>query len=176
MIWLDVWAVLSFVVIVSGEHTRTIQIATPTVGGLMKFAVKTVTCLGCKTPLRANNSVSGAYRLRPLILHDVIFVSWQMAQSAIIAVPESMNSTKNKYEFFFFCGGGRYYSQTHNYRTVGIFNIRNSGKICKTVDAMSTMSRVSSSGKNEPNRSERPGDDRWILGCAVHEQRLPNFL
>ena len=43
--------------IVAGDHTRTIQIATPTVGGLMKFAVKTVTCLGCKTPLRANNSV-----------------------------------------------------------------------------------------------------------------------
>ncbi|KAI0334514.1 hypothetical protein GY45DRAFT_1318071 [Cubamyces sp. BRFM 1775] len=43
--------------ILSGDHTRTIQVATPTVGGLMKFAVKTVTCLGCKTPLRANNSV-----------------------------------------------------------------------------------------------------------------------
>ena len=43
--------------IVSGDHTRAIQIATPTVGGLMKFAVKTVTCLSCKTPLRANNSV-----------------------------------------------------------------------------------------------------------------------
>ncbi|KAG2748452.1 hypothetical protein P692DRAFT_201790083 [Suillus brevipes Sb2] len=43
--------------LLSGAHTRTIQIATPTVGGLMKFAVKTVTCLGCKTPLRSNNSV-----------------------------------------------------------------------------------------------------------------------
>ncbi|KAG6854025.1 DNA-directed DNA polymerase delta [Blastosporella zonata] len=43
--------------LLSGDHTRTIQIATPTVGGLMKFAVKTVTCLGCKTPLRANNSM-----------------------------------------------------------------------------------------------------------------------
>ncbi|KAF8315418.1 hypothetical protein DL93DRAFT_2196769 [Clavulina sp. PMI_390] len=43
--------------LLSGDHTRTIQIATPTVGGLMKFAVKTVTCLGCKTPLKANNSV-----------------------------------------------------------------------------------------------------------------------
>ncbi|KDQ18974.1 hypothetical protein BOTBODRAFT_28455 [Botryobasidium botryosum FD-172 SS1] len=42
--------------LLSGDHTRSIQIATPTVGGLMKFAVKTVTCLGCKTPLRANNS------------------------------------------------------------------------------------------------------------------------
>jgi DNA polymerase delta subunit 1 len=43
---------------VSGGHTRSIQIATPTVGGLMKFAVKTVTCMSCKTPLRANNSVN----------------------------------------------------------------------------------------------------------------------
>lgn len=39
----------------SGDHTRTIQIATPTVGGLMKFAVKTVTCLGCKTPLKGKD-------------------------------------------------------------------------------------------------------------------------
>jgi DNA polymerase delta subunit 1 len=41
---------------VSGDHTRTIQIATPTVGGLMKFAVKTVTCMGCKTQLKPSNS------------------------------------------------------------------------------------------------------------------------
>ncbi|KZP26619.1 delta DNA polymerase [Athelia psychrophila] len=43
--------------LLSGTHTRSIQIATPTVGGLMKFAVKTVTCMSCKTPLRANNSI-----------------------------------------------------------------------------------------------------------------------
>ncbi|KAF9221377.1 hypothetical protein BS17DRAFT_785295 [Gyrodon lividus] len=43
--------------LLSGGHTRTIAIATPTIGGLMKFAVKTVTCLGCKTALRPNNSV-----------------------------------------------------------------------------------------------------------------------
>ena len=42
---------------VSGEHTRTIQIATPTIGGLMKFAVKTVTCLGCRTPLRGKGGL-----------------------------------------------------------------------------------------------------------------------
>ncbi|PIL25090.1 hypothetical protein GSI_12979 [Ganoderma sinense ZZ0214-1] len=47
--------------LLSGDHTRTIQIATPTVGGLMKFAVKTVTCLGCKTPLRPNNSIKSEY-------------------------------------------------------------------------------------------------------------------
>ncbi|KAF9526132.1 DNA polymerase family B-domain-containing protein [Crepidotus variabilis] len=45
--------------LLTGDHTRTIQIATPTVGGLMKFAVKTVTCLGCKTPLRGKE-LSGA--------------------------------------------------------------------------------------------------------------------
>lgn len=44
---------------VSGDHTRTIQIATPTVGGLMKFAVKTTTCLGCKSVLKSTNSVKG---------------------------------------------------------------------------------------------------------------------
>ncbi|KAF9054588.1 DNA polymerase family B-domain-containing protein [Panaeolus papilionaceus] len=45
--------------LLSGDHTRTIQIATPTVGGLMKFAVKTVTCLGCKTPLKGKD-IKGA--------------------------------------------------------------------------------------------------------------------
>ncbi|EJT46496.1 hypothetical protein A1Q1_04928 [Trichosporon asahii var. asahii CBS 2479] len=40
--------------LLSGEHTRSIQIATPTVGGLMKFAVKTATCLGCRTPLKGS--------------------------------------------------------------------------------------------------------------------------
>ncbi|KAF8705421.1 DNA polymerase, partial [Rhizoctonia solani] len=46
--------------LLSGSHTRTIQIATPTIGGLMKFAVKTVTCLGCKTALKTSNSNMGA--------------------------------------------------------------------------------------------------------------------
>ncbi|KAF7794322.1 hypothetical protein EIP86_005456 [Pleurotus ostreatoroseus] len=50
--------------LLSGDHTRTIQIATPTVGGLMKFAVKTVTCLGCKTPLKKTNSVPSLERIR----------------------------------------------------------------------------------------------------------------
>jgi DNA polymerase delta subunit 1 len=64
---------------VSGDHTRTIQIATPTVGGLMKFAVKTVTCLGCKTPLRSNNSVKGEQSLPFLIGNEILnsFVRWR---------------------------------------------------------------------------------------------------
>jgi len=49
------------VVAVSGDHTRTIQIATPTAGGLMKFAVKTRTCLGCKTALKPTDSIPGEY-------------------------------------------------------------------------------------------------------------------
>ncbi|KAI9308732.1 DNA polymerase family B-domain-containing protein [Cunninghamella echinulata] len=37
--------------LLTGDHTRTVNIATPTIGGLMKFAVVTATCLGCKSPL-----------------------------------------------------------------------------------------------------------------------------
>ncbi|POY71963.1 DNA polymerase delta subunit 1 [Rhodotorula taiwanensis] len=39
---------------VAGDHTRTVTIIAPTSGGLMSFAVKRVTCLGCKTPLKPN--------------------------------------------------------------------------------------------------------------------------
>ncbi|KIM31867.1 hypothetical protein M408DRAFT_327272 [Serendipita vermifera MAFF 305830] len=42
--------------LLNGDHTRTVSIATPTTGGLMKFAVKTANCLGCKAPLKATNS------------------------------------------------------------------------------------------------------------------------
>ncbi|KAG2226707.1 hypothetical protein INT45_001054 [Circinella minor] len=37
--------------LLKGAHTRTVNIATPSIGGLMKFAVKSATCLGCKSPL-----------------------------------------------------------------------------------------------------------------------------
>ncbi len=60
---------------VSGDHTRTIQIATPTVGGLMKFAVKRETCMGCKTLLKpGQNAIKGlCATLVPCSLHsDVI--------------------------------------------------------------------------------------------------------
>lgn len=41
--------------LLAGAHTRKIQVSTPTIGGLMKFAVKTATCLGCKAPLKSKN-------------------------------------------------------------------------------------------------------------------------
>ncbi|KAI8146145.1 DNA polymerase family B-domain-containing protein [Fennellomyces sp. T-0311] len=45
--------------LLKGEHTRVVNIATPSVGGLMKFAVKTATCLGCKAPLpKGDNSAT----------------------------------------------------------------------------------------------------------------------
>ncbi|KAF8477172.1 DNA polymerase subunit delta large [Kalaharituber pfeilii] len=37
--------------LLTGDHTRTISVTAPAVGGLMKFAKKTATCMGCKTPL-----------------------------------------------------------------------------------------------------------------------------
>lgn len=36
---------------VAGDHTRTVMIATPTMGGLMNFVKRTLTCLACKTPI-----------------------------------------------------------------------------------------------------------------------------
>ncbi|KAI8898444.1 DNA polymerase family B-domain-containing protein [Globomyces pollinis-pini] len=40
--------------LLSGNHTRTVSIAARSTGGLMKFAVKIATCLGCKAPLKRN--------------------------------------------------------------------------------------------------------------------------
>jgi DNA polymerase delta subunit 1 len=36
----------------AGQHTLTVSVAAPSVGGLMKFAVKRSTCLGCKAGLK----------------------------------------------------------------------------------------------------------------------------
>ncbi|KAG1175920.1 hypothetical protein G6F70_003795 [Rhizopus microsporus] len=45
--------------LLSGAHTRTVNIATPTVGGLMRFTVKTATCLSCKAALpKGDNSAT----------------------------------------------------------------------------------------------------------------------
>ncbi|KAI8823617.1 DNA polymerase family B-domain-containing protein [Fimicolochytrium jonesii] len=47
--------------LLSGDHTRTISVAAPTIGGLMKFAVKTATCLGCKAVLRKGETAVCAH-------------------------------------------------------------------------------------------------------------------
>lgn len=46
--------------LLTGEHTRSISVAAPTMGGLMKFAKKTETCLGCKKPLTTAEEKGGA--------------------------------------------------------------------------------------------------------------------
>ncbi|KAI5287326.1 DNA-directed DNA polymerase delta [Ascosphaera aggregata] len=46
--------------LLTGEHTRSITIAAPTMGGLMKFAKKTETCMGCKKPLTSKEEAKGA--------------------------------------------------------------------------------------------------------------------
>ncbi len=44
--------------LISGDHTRVVCKPTPTnkVGGIMSFAVKKETCMGCKTVITANSS------------------------------------------------------------------------------------------------------------------------
>jgi DNA polymerase delta subunit 1 len=46
--------------LLQGDHTRTISVAAPTMGGLMKFAKKTSSCVGCKRPLTGPNDKDGA--------------------------------------------------------------------------------------------------------------------
>lgn len=44
--------------LLNGDHTRTVVQASSNVGSLMKFAVKTAQCLGCRTPLPAKDANS----------------------------------------------------------------------------------------------------------------------
>ncbi|PGH35992.1 DNA polymerase delta subunit 1 [[Emmonsia] crescens] len=46
--------------LLTGEHTRSISVAAPTLGGLMKFTKKTQTCMGCKNPLTGKEAGDGA--------------------------------------------------------------------------------------------------------------------
>ncbi|KAJ5046790.1 uncharacterized protein L3040_004016 [Drepanopeziza brunnea f. sp. 'multigermtubi'] len=46
--------------LLAGDHTRSISVAAPSIGGLMKFAKKTFTCMGCKKPLVGKDEVGGA--------------------------------------------------------------------------------------------------------------------
>jgi len=46
--------------LLAGDHTRSISVAAPTMGGLMKFTKKTQTCMGCKKPLVGKQEAAGA--------------------------------------------------------------------------------------------------------------------
>ena len=43
--------------LVRGDHTRVVSTTGPTTGALMRFTVKTETCLGCKTPLKKGGAI-----------------------------------------------------------------------------------------------------------------------
>ncbi|KAJ3116638.1 DNA-directed DNA polymerase delta [Nowakowskiella sp. JEL0407] len=51
--------------LLTGSHTRTVSVAAPTVGGLMKFAVKKATCLGCKVPLGKDDDPTVCKHCKP---------------------------------------------------------------------------------------------------------------
>ncbi|KAJ2904841.1 DNA polymerase delta catalytic subunit [Zalerion maritima] len=46
--------------LLTGDHTRSVSVAAPTIGGLMKFTKKTLTCMGCKKPLKGKDEAQGA--------------------------------------------------------------------------------------------------------------------
>ncbi|CAI7648779.1 unnamed protein product [Penicillium pancosmium] len=46
--------------LLTGEHTRSISVAAPSLGGLMKFTKRTQTCMGCKKPLSGKDEMDGA--------------------------------------------------------------------------------------------------------------------
>ena len=92
-------------VVVSGDHTRTIQIATPTVGGLMKFAVKTKTCLGCKTALKPTNSVPGGGGSFRSAMQGADYPS-QMAPFVITVEDDYQSCTTNRSNLLLTCRRG----------------------------------------------------------------------
>lgn len=47
--------------LLSGEHTRTVCKPTPKGGGIMNFAVKKETCMGCRTLVSAQDKIPGEY-------------------------------------------------------------------------------------------------------------------
>lgn len=64
-----------------GSHTRSISISTPSNSGIMKFAKKQLTCIGCKALLRYlicvfNISCLQARNIYCLIFYIQIFVKW----------------------------------------------------------------------------------------------------
>jgi len=52
--------------LLTGEHTRTISVQTPTVGGIVSFAKRTLSCMGCKAPLTEPGETSVCQYCRPV--------------------------------------------------------------------------------------------------------------
>ena len=76
---------------IAGDHTRTISVAVPTTGGLMKFAVKRATCLGCKVPLKAGCT---------FIVVGISHITKPMRPSVNTVATNFLNFTANKWNLF----------------------------------------------------------------------------
>lgn len=57
-----------------GSHTRSISISTPSNSGIMRFAQKQYTCIGCKALLRYIFSVSSLYWQSKIFLVDFVSI------------------------------------------------------------------------------------------------------
>lgn len=134
--------------LVSGDHTRAIQIATPTVGGLMKFTVKTATCLGCKTPLRPTNSRKS--KRTPILLVTLLrYHRWGRLQQ-LSTTPWRVVSKANRSD------------------------IQAADRLWTFVDTMSTLPGLLTSGLLCDCATYSRSHLR--LGRPMHEQGLPHLL
>ncbi|KAL9936217.1 hypothetical protein V8E36_005059 [Tilletia maclaganii] len=59
--------------ILAGEHTRTVQVVTSTAGALFKFTVKSVLCLGCRTPLKGEDAKSPVCKNCTALVTDIYY-------------------------------------------------------------------------------------------------------
>ncbi|CAO1619422.1 unnamed protein product [Sympodiomycopsis kandeliae] len=66
--------------LLTGDHTRTVVQASSAVGSLMKFAVKTAQCAGCRTPLKAGNDSAVCLNCRPR-LGEIYYNKLSLASS-----------------------------------------------------------------------------------------------
>lgn len=144
---------------VAGEHTRSIQIATPTVGGLMKFAVKTATCLGCRTPLKGKKGQSNRVEATLIVRERCLR---QLPSSSSRAVSEAGETHTNLSSLTF----------------QGRHNICPAARFCSPVDSVPALPGVVAPGRHlhfgglshllPPYREAERGDD---VGSAARPLR-----
>jgi len=136
--------------LLAGEHTRSIQIATPTVGGLMKFAVKTATCLGCRTPLKSSKGMSqGLESMLTLRERSLRKLPAEVARAVSEAGELPIPRTK---------------------LTLGCNDVRAADRLCAPMDSVPALPRIASPGMSAC--SSFPNTP----GRHLHLCRLPDLL
>lgn len=83
--------------LVAGDHTRAVTIATPTTGGLMGFVKKTLTCLSCRAPL--NNIAKGGSASSPSFDIDIeLTFRTRLSDSAVCKNCKAKGKTAELYQ------------------------------------------------------------------------------